>query len=217
NDNKAPIVILGGGRVGRATGRALEARGIDYRIVEKDPSRIKNAERTVLGDAADLDVLSEAGINESPCVIITTHDDDVNVYLTIYCRSLRPDIQIITRTTLERNLAAIHRAGADFVMSYASMGANAMLNILRKNDVLMVAEGLDLIRVKVPGYLIGKTIAESAIRKQTGCTVIAINCNGKTQINPEPEMEIPEGAEMILIGTVESENEFFRIYGEGIA
>lgn len=217
NENKAPIVILGGGRVGRATGRALEARGIDYRIVEKDPTRIKNAARTVLGDAADLDILSEAGINESPCVIITTHDDDVNVYLTIYCRSLRPDIQIITRTTLERNLAAIHRAGADFVMSYASMGANAMLNILRKNDVLMVAEGLDLIRVKVPGILVGKTIAESAIRKQTGCTVIAINCNGKMQINPEPEMEIPEGAEIILIGTVESENEFFRIYGEGIA
>ncbi|RZS97843.1 potassium channel family protein [Cecembia calidifontis] len=214
-DNPAPVVILGGGRVGRATGKALQARKIDYRIVEKDPMRIRNAEKTILGDAAELEILKEAGIDQSPCVIITTHDDDVNVYLTIYCRSLRPDIQIITRTTLERNLASIHRAGADFVLSYASMGANAILNLLRRNDILMVAEGLDLIRVKVPDSLIGKTIKESAIRKNTGCTVIAINCQGEMKINPEPKMEFPEGAEIILIGTVEAENEFFRIYGEG--
>jgi Trk K+ transport system NAD-binding subunit len=209
------VVILGGGRVGRATGKALLARKIDYRIVEKDPLRIKNAEKTILGDAAELEILKEAGIDQSPCVVITTHDDDVNVYLTIYCRSLRPDIQIITRTTLERNLASIHRAGADFVLSYASMGANAILNLLRRNDILMVAEGLDLIRVKVPTSLVGKTIKESAIRKNTGCTVIAINCQGEMKINPEPKMEFPEGAEIILIGTVEAENEFFRVYGEG--
>lgn len=214
-ENTAPVVIIGGGRVGRATGKFLESRKIDYRIIEKDPSRIKRYAKTILGDAADLEVLKEAGIDESPCVIITTHDDDVNVYLTIYCRSLRPDIQVITRTTLERNLASIHRAGADFVLSYASMGANAILNLLRRNDILMVAEGLDLIRVKVPKSLVGKTIKESAIRKHTGCTVIAIHCQKEMKINPEPKSEFPEDAEIILIGTVEAENEFFKVYGEG--
>lgn len=215
-NHSAPIIILGGGRVGRATGRALAERGLDYRIVEKDPLRVKNMTKTIVGDAADFEILKEAGIMDSPCVIITTHDDDVNVYLTIYCRSLRPDIQIITRTTLERNLASIHRAGADFVLSYASMGANAILNILRRNDVLMVAEGLDLIRIKVPQTLVGKTIAESEIRKETGCTVIAVKSEGEMLINPEPELELPADAEIILIGTVEAENEFFKVYpGEG--
>ena len=213
-ENTAPVVIIGGGRVGRATGKFLESRKIDYRIIEKDPSRIKRYAKTILGDAADLEVLKEAGIDDSPCVIITTHDDDVNVYLTIYCRSLRPGIQVITRTTLERNLASIHRAGADFVLSYASMGANAILNLLRRNDILMVAEGLDLIRVKVPKSLVGKTIKESAIRKHTGCTVIAIHCQKEMKINPEPKSEFPEDAEIILIGTVEAENKFFKVYGE---
>jgi voltage-gated potassium channel len=32
-------------------------------------------------------------------------------------------------------------------------------------------------------------------------------------INPEPEMIMEEGAEIILIGTVEAENQFFEIYG----
>jgi voltage-gated potassium channel len=213
HSNKAPILIIGGGRVGRSTGRALAARHIDYRIVEKESQRIKNYEKTILGDAAELDVLKEAGIEETPCVMITTHDDDTNVYLTIYARQLRPDVQIITRCTLERNLNTMHRAGADFVMSYASIGANMMLNLLQRSDILMVAEGLDLIKLKVPEELVGKSIKETEIRKETGCTIIGIKKDGKMMINPEPQIEIPEHSEIILIGTVSSENKFFEIYG----
>jgi len=212
-DLNAPVLILGGGRVGRATGRALLARHLEYKIVEKDPARVKGVKNSVVGDAADLEVLQQAGIMESPSVIITTHDDDVNVYLTIYCRLLRPDIQIITRSTLERNLGNMHRAGADFVMSYASMGANTILNLLQRSDILMVAEGLDLIKVEIPKQLAGKTIKESSIRKETGCTIIAIRTGDEMTINPEPSMILPENAEIILIGTVQAENQFFEIYG----
>ncbi|NIP80294.1 MAG: potassium channel protein, partial [Gemmatimonadetes bacterium] len=73
-------------------------------------------------------------------------DDATNIYLTIYCRRLRPDVQIVSRATLERNVTTLHRAGADFVMSYSSMGANAILNVLQSGDVVMVAEGLEVFR-----------------------------------------------------------------------
>ncbi len=33
-------------------------------------------------------------------------------------------------------------------------------------------------------------------------------------INPEPDMVLNEGCEIILIGTVEAENKFFELYGE---
>src|SRR5690606_35608457 len=116
----APVIIIGGGRVGKATAKALTARGLDYRIVEKNPDRIRDKTKYVLGDAAELEVLEAAGIYETPTVIITTHDDDMNIYLTIYCRRLRPDVQIISRAGVERNIATLHRAGADMTMSYAS-------------------------------------------------------------------------------------------------
>jgi voltage-gated potassium channel len=153
------------------------------------------------------------GIDDTSCVIITTHDDDVNVYLTIYCRLLRPDIQIITRSTLERNISTMHRAGADYVMSYASMGANTILNLLKRNDILMVAEGLDLVKVKVPDSLKGRTLSESSIRRETDCTVIAVETKEGLNINPDPKMPLPEDSEIILIGSVESENKFFKIFG----
>lgn len=208
-----PVIIIGGGRVGRATSRALEARKLDWRLVEKAPDRIKSDTRYIQGDAAELEILQQAGIQAAPSVIITTHDDDMNVYLTIYCRLLRPDIQIITRSTLERNVATIHRAGADFVMSYSSMGANTIFNLLKRSDILMVAEGLNLLKVKVPEPLVGKTLAQSAIRQQTGCTLIAIRLGEELQINPDPVRVLPARAEIILIGTVEAENKFFSLYG----
>ncbi|GAA4297367.1 potassium channel family protein [Nibribacter koreensis] len=209
----APIIIIGGGRVGRATGEALAARGLDYRIIEKAADRQKPNRHYILGNAADLEILKAAGIDEAPCVIITTHDDDVNVYLTIYCRRLRPDIQIITRSTLQRNLPTMHRAGADFVMSYASMGSNTIFNLLKRSDIVMVAEGLDLLQVKVPESLAGRSIAESSIRQETGCTIIAVRHEGSVVINPEPTYVLPPEAEIILIGTVDAENTFFNMYG----
>ena len=53
-------------------------------------------------------------------MLVTTHDDDINVYLTLYCRRLGPDLQIISRANLDRNVSTLHRAGADAVLSYAT-------------------------------------------------------------------------------------------------
>jgi Trk K+ transport system NAD-binding subunit len=209
-----PVVILGGGRVGRATGHALEERGIDYRIIEYDPERIRNTEKYILGNAAEREVLEKAGIRRAPAVVLTTHNDDINIYLTIYCRRLRPDIQIISRATLDRNVATLHRAGADFVMSYASMGANTILNLLRRDSIVMVTEGLDIFKVPVPPKLVGKTLGETRIRPDTGCTVIAVDTDGTLAINPTSTWTLPAQAEMILIGTSEAEERFLQLYGK---
>ena len=155
----------------------------------------------------------EAGIDEAPAVIITTHDDDINVYLTIYCRRLRPDIQIISRATRERIVATLHRAGADIVMSYASIGASSLMNLLRGGRVLMVTEGLDVFRVDVPSSLAEKRLADSSIRQRTGCHVIAMSIEGGERIIPGPEEVLPAHAQMVLIGSVEAEKQFLEVFG----
>lgn len=212
----APVVIIGGGRVGKATGKALGARGLDYRIVEKAPDRIRDHEKYVLGDASEIEVLERAGIREASTLIITTHDDDMNIYLTIYCRRLRPDIQIISRAGLDRNIATLHRSGADFVMSYASMGANAVINLIGRDNILMVAEGLDLFEVEIPDALEGQTIAESGIRRKTGCSVIAMRQDGHMKVAFDLHQPLPADTRIILVGTPEAEKRFLELYkGQG--
>jgi Trk K+ transport system NAD-binding subunit len=211
---EAPVLILGGGRVGRAAADALAERDIPYLIIEKDASRIRPGRPYVHGSAADIETLEKAGIRESPTVMVTTNDDAVNIYLTIYVRRLRPDVQIVSRATLERSVSALHRAGADFVMSYASMGANAVFNVLEQDDVVMLAEGLDVFRYPITEELVGRTLAESDIRAETGCSVVAIERGEETIINPPPDLPLPPPpAEMILIGSTEGERTFLRKYG----
>jgi voltage-gated potassium channel len=212
NLSAAPILIVGAGSVGTVTGRALQRRNLDYRIIERNPNRIRNPEKQLLGNAADIETLEGAGIEKAPAIIITTNDDDTNIYLTILCRRLRPDIQIISRATLERNVSTLHRAGADFVMSYASMGANVIFNLLRRADVLMVAEGLNVFRVKVPPSLAGKRIAETNVREETGCSIIAVGAGEQQQVNPDPNLILPEADELVLIGSVESETRFLQAF-----
>lgn len=217
NVSDKPVVIIGAGRVGRAAAKSLEERGIDYRIIDKNPDRIRDNKKYILGNAADFNILNKAGIAECHTVLITTHDDDVNIYLTIYCRQLYPKIQIISRTTYEKNINTMHRAGADFVMSYASMGASSIFNILEGQDVLLLAEGLNIFNHTVNKKLAGKSLKESGIRKDTGCSVIAINCeDNRMEINPNPNRTLELGEEIILIGSFEGEYQFNKMYeGEG--
>ena len=210
------IVILGGGRVGRATARALAKRGLKYKIVEELPDRIRNENYYVQGSAARIEILEKANIADASAVIVTTGNDDTNIYLTIYCRKLFPDVQIISRANRERNISTLHRAGADFVASYASMGANIIFNLLKHSDILMLAEGLNVFRIELPDHLEGKSLIESEIRERTGCSVIAIQreINGKDThiVHFSPSEVLKSDDELVLIGTIESEEIFLKTY-----
>ena len=209
-----PALILGGGRVGKAAVSTLREQGMTYRIVEKNPRINDDRENCIVGSAADYQTLIKAGIDEAPSVFITTHNDDVNIYLTIYCRRLRPDIQIISRATLDRNINVLHAAGADLVMSHASMAANTIINILTPDRVLMLTEGLNIFRCRVHPHLVGKTLLNSDIRETTGCSVIAIFRNDSLVINPDPTEPFMTDDELLIIGTAASEKAFVGKYPE---
>lgn len=212
-EHRSSVLILGGGRVGCASAQALEERNIEYRIIEKDPELV-HGEHYVHGSAADINTLIRAGIKEAPSVLITTSDDATNIYLTIYCRRLRSDIQIISRANFTTNISKLHTAGADLVMSYASMAANMILNLLKPGELVMLAEGLNVFRVETHSSLVGKSLAESHIGRETGCNVIAVYDSGKMIINPEPSFRFGKDNEMIMIGTTDAERSFFKIFSE---
>lgn len=205
-----PVIIIGGGRVGRAAAYHLKRRNIKFKIIDKKPKRIRNKNNFILGDANDLNTLKKAGIDSAHSIIISTNQDDINIYLTIYVRHLRPDIHIVARSTIERNVHSLHRAGADFVMSYASMGANAMYNIYEENDIIMIAEGLNVFSLKTPKKIAGKTLIEADIRHKTGCNVIAYSKDDVEVINPDPNKVIPKKSDLILIGETEAEQKFIE-------
>ena len=206
----SPVVVIGAGRVGRAAGRVLGEAGFPWKVVEKLEGRIRDPEHYVLGDAADIEVLQRAGIDDATAAVITTHDDDVNVYLTIYCRRLRPDLQIISRANLERNVATLHRAGADAVLSAATLGAALVWNAIGVDDTLVVTEGLEVFRSPVPASIAGQTIGKSNIRETTGCTVVAVSVGDDVTVNPPVDLVLQAAGEIVVIADPVAQERFAK-------
>lgn len=209
--NFNPVVVIGGGKVARAATRAIKARGTAVHIVEKNPdmaARIGELpDRLFIGDAADRRVLEEAGLMQAPSVLITTHDDAVNVYLTVYCRRLNPGIRIVSRITHERNVEAVFRAGADLALSYATLGVESLMSIIRQREVLFLGEGIELFRLDVPRTARARTIADLGLGARSGAVVIGLEQNGEFVQTPGGDAVVQPGSTIFVIANPAEQDE----------
>jgi len=214
--NENPVLIIGGGKVGISVARALRRREIAVTFLEKNADLRSvleaEADRVVIGDAANHDIVIDAGLEAAPSVVLTTNDDATNIFLTVYCRRLAPDVHIVSRITHEHNLEAIHRAGADFVLSYNSLAIKSVLSLIKGRELVIVGEGADLIVESIPADLMGKTLAESGIAARTGLNVIAVQQASGGTTNPPANTELPKDGELVMIGTAEQHLRFRELF-----
>jgi trk system potassium uptake protein TrkA len=80
------IVIVGAGHVGLRLAREIERKGgMRCKLVERDRAQAEfaadNLERTIVlnGDALNVDMLAEAGIDEADAIVALTNDDRTNL------------------------------------------------------------------------------------------------------------------------------------------
>ncbi len=210
------VLIIGGGKVGRAAGRALRQKSIKVNMIDRKEGlreRIGTIpDHLIIGDAADRSTLMKAGLKDAELVILSTNDDAVNIYLSIYCRRLNPELRIVSRITHERNLEAIHRAGADFVLSYAQLGAESVISLIQGREPVIMGEGVDLFAITLPSKLVGKTLANSEIGALTGLIVLAIQTNEGSITNPSPQTMLPANSQLLMLGTTEQRHIFERVF-----
>jgi Trk K+ transport system NAD-binding subunit len=210
--NENPVLVIGGGKVGRAVLRALRARDVVAHVIERDPSlesRLNTlADRVVIGDAAELQIVMDAGIADAPSVVLTTHNDAANIFLSIYCRRLNPDAAIVSRLILERNVESMHRAGVDSVLGDSTLGVNSLLSLIHGRELVLAGEGVDLFVVPVPMKLAGKSLVESGISNETGLNVVALQKADSPAVNPSASTVLEDSQELVLLGTAAQRDAF---------
>lgn len=149
---------------------------------------------------------------EAPSVLLTTHDDTMNIYLASYCRQLNKKLRIVSRISEARNVDIIHKAGADFVLSYSTLGSQAVLSISKDQELTVLGEGITLFIIPIPQSLEGKSLAESGIGAKTGLSVIAIKETSEVITKLSADTVLPHGAEIVLLGNIEMKHKFNEIY-----
>ncbi|MFH0915049.1 MAG: NAD-binding protein [bacterium] len=229
------VIVIGYGTVGRSAAGYLARNNVPHILVEKEFERIKPIDgcglpdrsqedlagagaslvrKVVEGDASRRATLEEARIQEAMGAIVTTNDDGTNVFLTLACRQLNPRIRIVARANREENVSEIYAAGADFVVSYSSVGASMLTNAIEGRKTVFLTEGVHIFWRAVPGSLNGLTLARSHIRALTGATVIAVQeGDAEPELAVGPETVLREGTTLLMVGSPSSEtalSEHFR-------
>jgi K+:H+ antiporter len=95
-------IVCGYGRVGRIIAPALERRGFRCIVVTNDRTAVERRRRegkpALYGDAAQVDLLREAGIERARIVIAATNDPVATRLIVDRARALNPQIEVIART-----------------------------------------------------------------------------------------------------------------------
>src|SRR5215218_5085774 len=92
-------LVCGFGRVGRQVARDLRAAGVRYVVIDNNPESLEAAAAAgtpyLAGEAADEQLLRQAGIERARALIACADSDAENVFITLTARELRPDLTIV--------------------------------------------------------------------------------------------------------------------------
>jgi len=197
------IVVAGIGVVGQAVMTALTSAGFGYTTIDL----VERSTVDVVGDATEREILHEADITDAGTVVLALPDDTAAIFATFAIRELNPGIEIIARANEHESVSKLYRAGADYALSLAAVSGRMLASIVLDEEILSPGTQLKLIRTTAPGA-VGESLADADIRKQTGCTVIAVERNGGVVTHPGASFVVESGDELVLAGTDENISRF---------
>jgi CPA2 family monovalent cation:H+ antiporter-2 len=109
-------ILCGFGRNGQYLARFLNQEGVNYIALDLDPDRVREAagggESVVFGDAGRKEALMAAGLMRASVVIVTMADTPLAEKVLHHVQALRPDLPVVVRTSDERDMGRLSKAGA---------------------------------------------------------------------------------------------------------
>jgi voltage-gated potassium channel len=141
---KNHVIVFGYGDTGRYVIDKLEALGLDYTVITKDPHSyeelMKNNKLAVLEhETQPIEALKAAGIEKATVVVAAHTNDPDNMLLVLSARKLRPNIRIISVVHSDSLMETAKNAGADVVIpSSVTVGHLLALSAITKDLVGIV-------------------------------------------------------------------------------
>jgi len=206
------VLVIGGGRVGRALATRLEDRGENVVIVENDEPTVERARdegHTVhIGDGTDTDVLRSAGAENARIVVATTGNDDANLLVAQLASSTFEIEHILARVNNPDNVDAFEELGVRAISSTIATAwaiDNAIERPALSTWMTQLGEGGDVQEIEITAEeLVGQTIEELDL--PNGCIVALVSRDGESQV-PEAQFTLERGDHATFLGRTEAVRE----------
>ena len=189
------MILCGFGRVGREIAREWLAEKVPFVVIDINQRSLEDALRegylVVEGNASDIEVLRNAGVERARGLVAATDSDADNVYVTLSARVLRPDIFIVARANKEDSAARLQLAGASRIVSPYSIGGRRMASLAMRPTAV---EFMESIRTR------GRRSSDDGL---IGACAIVVGESGIPALKHGPERSV-EGARASLQQQVRS-------------
>ncbi|ONN26547.1 potassium channel protein [Thermosipho affectus] len=218
------IIVVGAGKTGQYVIAELIREKESFLIIDKSEENVKRLLEMysievpyIVGDAAEEDILLNAGISKAKALITTLPEDSVNVFVVLSARTLNPSLTIISKVTDVSSIRKLIYAGATTVVAAAEIAGTRMARLTTRpesvNFVDLFAFGneqyrIEEIKIVKNSVLVNKKISDLDIGKKFKVMVLAVNREGDTIFGPSGDLELRENDALMIMGRKENIDEF---------
>lgn len=116
-DLRGRILIIGFGRFGQIASQALLSRGVSLAVIDRDPDRIRDAERfgfkVFFGDGTRLDTLRHSGANTADAIMVCIDDPKAAMQIVELAQHEYPQARLLVRSYDRAHSVELIRAGVE--------------------------------------------------------------------------------------------------------
>ena len=201
------VLVVGGGRVGRALAERLENRGENVVLVEQDVDVVEIARNEGYavhhGDGTDTDVLRSAGAENARVIVAATGDDDVNLLVAQLSNSKFDPETVLARANSPGNVAAFEELGVRTISAVLAT-AQSIDNYIERPAMATWMDELgrsgDVQEVEVTSEeLVGRAIDEIDPELPGGVLIALVARDGDIRV-PDADHVLERGDRITLIG-----------------
>ncbi|WP_018130780.1 potassium channel family protein [Effusibacillus pohliae] len=199
--------VIGMGRFGTSVAKTLYEMGYEVLGIDTNKDRIQDAvdfvTHAVTADSTDENALKALGIRNFDVVVVAIGADiQASIMTTLILKELGVK-KIVVKAQSELHGKVLEKIGADRVVyPERDMGVRVAHNLISPNilDYIELSPEYSMVEIVANEKMVGKTLAESDIRRKFGCTVMAIKSGDQINISPMAQDRIKQGDVLVVVG-----------------
>lgn len=206
--------VIGLGRFGTALVKTLTEAGKEVIAIDKNEEKVREV-RAYTDYAFVVDNLSEMALKETGmqnCGTVTVcigEQIDMSILTTMLVIKLGVP-NVIAKATNEVHGEVLKRMGATVVYPEADMAVRIGRRLIFGNllDYVALADGVEVRRITVGGHAVGRSIQELDVRKVFGINIVAVERDGRTDVEFPASYRFSQGDTVAVIGKIDKIDRF---------
>ena len=217
------VMIAGGGKSGLFLAKMLEQKGISVKIIEIDYERCKElaselgSSMVLNGDASEIDVLMDEGLESMDAFVAVTGFDEENLLLSLLVRQHGVE-SVVAKVSRQTFIPVIKNLGTSAIINPQEIIANDVLASIRRSGIVLFSKLIhgqaEFREIQAEGSmpLTKKSLADLDIPE--GIIILALR-RGKSIIIPNGKTQIAAGDKVVILSLLSAGGELEALLTNG--